>query len=84
MALGLILGALIVALLWEGNARRRAALAKIKALETEKQKAQAKIQEAREKRSQGYGELPAAIFLMVLGIALFILAIYLLGTGQTF
>jgi hypothetical protein len=84
LGLGLILGTLITALLLEGNARRRAAVAKIKALETEKKKAGAKIAEAKEKRRQGMGELPGAYLLILVGIAMLILAAYLLSGGQVF
>jgi hypothetical protein len=55
-------------------------LTKIKALDTEREKARVKIGEAKEKRQQGISELPGACLLTAIGIILFILAAYLLAT----
>jgi hypothetical protein len=83
LGLGLILGALIGALLVEGNARRKAAMTKIRALPKEREKAADIVKKAREKRRQGLAELPGAYFLILLGIVLLILAAYLLSGGQS-
>jgi multisubunit Na+/H+ antiporter MnhC subunit len=80
LGLGLILGGLIMAFFLEGEYRRKRALTKIKALDTEREKARVKIGEAKEKRQQGISELPGACLLTAIGIILFILAAYLLAT----
>jgi hypothetical protein len=80
LGLGLILGGLIMAFFLEGEHRRSRALGKIKALDTEREKAQAKIAEAKKKRQQGISELPGACLLMAIGIVLFLLAAYLLAS----
>jgi hypothetical protein len=84
LGLGLMLGALIVGLFMEGNARHKAAMTKIRALATEQQKAGEMVQKAREKRREGLGELPVAYVLIAAGILLLILAAYLLSGGQVF
>lgn len=82
LGLGLILGSAITALLLEGNARRRAALSKMRSPATEKPKADAIMQKARENRRKGCAELPTSLLIMLAGIGLLILAAYLLSTGQ--
>jgi hypothetical protein len=77
LGLGLILGVLIGALFTEGARRQRAAMAKIKSFDPQKEKAQAMIKQAKEKRSQGFGDLPASYFFIAFAIGLSILAIYL-------
>ncbi len=82
LGLGLLLGALIGALLVEGNNRRKAAMGKIKALSKEQEKADDMVKKAKEKRRQGRRELPGAWILILLAIGLLILAAYLMSSGQ--
>jgi len=82
LALGLILGTLLTALLLQGNAKRKAAMSKIRALKAEEEKAKAIVTKARQSRRQGCAELPVAYLLILLGIAVLILAAYLMASGQ--
>ena len=82
LALGLILGTLLTALLLQGNAKRKAAMSKIRALKAEEDKAKAIVTKARQNRRQGCAELPVAYLLILLGIAVLILAAYLMASGQ--
>lgn len=82
LGLGLILGTLLTALLLLGNAKRKAAMSKIRALKTEEEKARGIVKKARENRRQGCSELPVAYLLILLGIAVLILAAYLMASGQ--
>ena len=84
LGLGLILGVLIGALFAEGTQRQRAAMAKIKGLDAQKEKAQAMIKEARERRRQGFGDLPVSYFLIAFAIGLSIFAIYLMFVAVGF
>lgn len=77
LGLGLILGVLIGALFTEGSRRQQAAMAKIQGFDAQKKKAQAMIKEAKEKRRQGFSDLPASYFFIAFAIGLSILAIYL-------
>ncbi len=83
LGLGLILGALIGALLAEGAIRHKTAMAKIQALEKEKEKADEIMKKAREKRQQGCSELPGAYLMILLGIIIFVLAVHCNPAGAS-
>jgi uncharacterized membrane protein len=82
LGLGLILGALITVTLLLGDTQRRRALGQIRAFAKQEKTARAIIQEARLNRNRGCVALPGAFLLILLGIALLILAIYLM-TGPS-
>lgn len=82
LGLGLLLGVLIGALFAYGNARRENARRKIAALKTERAKAKGIVDKAVERRKEGAGEMPGAVFLMVLAVVLLILTIYMLAAGN--
>jgi hypothetical protein len=84
LALGLILGTLLTASLLQGNAKRKAAMSKIRALKAEEEKAKGIVTKARENRRQGCAELPVAYLFILLGIAVLLLAAYLMASGQAF
>lgn len=84
LGLGMVLGVLIGALFSEGARRQRAAMAKIRAIQTEKEKADGIMQKARDKRQEGYGELPGAYLFILIAIALLIFAMYLMLAGESF
>jgi Na+/glutamate symporter len=84
LGLGMVLGVLIGALFAEGARRQRAAMAKIRAVETEKEKADGIMQKARDKRREGYSELPGAYLMILIASGLLILAVYLMLAGESF
>ncbi len=84
LGLGLLLGALIGALIAEGAAQHRAATAKIQAYPKEKEKADEIVRKGKERRQQGCSELPGAYLMIFLGIAIFILAVFLMISGEGF
>jgi hypothetical protein len=81
LALGFFLGILIGALLLGAEMKRRQAMTKIRAVAKEKEKANGIIRKAKDRRSQGYAELPIALLLMLLAIALLALMAYAFGVG---
>ena len=81
LGLGLLLGTLIGAFFAEGNARRKSAVTKMQALETEKTRTGEMLQKARTRRRQGLDELPGAYLLMVLAIIMLILTVYILAAS---
>jgi hypothetical protein len=82
LGLGLILGALITVTLLLGDTRRRRALGQIRAFARQEQTAREIMRQARENRNRGCAALPGAFLIILLGIALLIVAIYLL-TGPS-
>jgi hypothetical protein len=82
LGLGLLLGILIGALFAHGNARRASAQRKIDALKAEQAKAKGIVDKAIERRRQGTGEMPGALFLMLLAIMMLILTLYMLASGD--
>lgn len=79
LSLGLLLGALATGLLYTGWNRQREARAKIKKLAAEKKKAGEAIGKAAAERKKGLSQLPGALLLILLGLAVFLLAFYLLS-----
>jgi len=79
LGLGLLLGVLIGALFAHGNARRVNARRKMDALKSERARAKGIVDKAIERRKEGAGEMPGALFLMVLAVVLFILTLYMLA-----
>jgi len=84
LGLGLLLGAIIGALLALGATRQKAAMSKIQALQKEGEKAEEIMKKARDKRRQGCSELPGAYLMILLGLAIFILAVLLMIGGEGF
>ena len=82
LGLGLLLGMLIGAFFAHGNARRANARRKIDALKSEQAKAKGIVEKAVQRRREGSGEMPGALFLMLLAIVLFILTIYMLAAAD--
>jgi len=77
LGIGLILGAAFAALLATGEVKRRAAEAKIKGYDVQKQKAEAMMEKAKEKRKEGFRERPLAYFLFALALLLAAFACYI-------
>ena len=82
LGLGLLLGILIGAFFAHGNARRVNARRKIDAVVSEQGKAKAIGYKAMERRREGAGELPGALFLMFLAIVMLILIFYMLSAAD--
>jgi len=79
---GLFLGAMVMALLLLGYNRQKEARAQMKKLAGEKKKADEALKKAQAEHSKGCAALPAAYLLIVLGLALLVLLVYLLSSGQ--
>ena len=83
-SLGLVLGMIAGALVAHGAALWRGGRAKMRALKTEKEKIDGMRQKAKERYQQGLGEIPGALFLIVLGLGLFAFLLILILSNALF
>jgi hypothetical protein len=79
MGLGLILGALITAVLLYGETKRRRALGQIRAYGQQREIAKGIIQRAAKQRRWGCIHLPFAWFIIAVGFGLIVWAVVLLS-----
>lgn len=79
VGLGLLLGILIMSLVLAGETKRLRAMSKILGFDAQRKRADEIVREARQRRSEGYGELPLAYFLIVVAVFVLIVACLWLG-----